>query len=204
MAGLAGDPGAAVMRSSVAPGLMRDYVDARIFEDDPFLPLCARESGEVDLDVAEALGGGASPGGRRLARLFDAHGIAHATLLPVWGGAHPGGLVLYARCPEEVAALRDGQNRLRTRLVAALFASRCSPGDEAGPPRYVTSSALSPRERETLQWLAAGLQTARIAERMGVAVPTVEKHLAGARARLGARTREQALAIALTRGEIDL
>jgi len=200
----AGDPAAAVMRSNVAPGLMRDYVAGRIFEHDPFLPLCARDAGEVDLDVAEALAGAALSGGRRLARLFEAYGVVHATLLPVYGGARPGGLVLYGRSPAEAAALRDTQNRLRIHLAAALFATRCSPGDAAGPPRYVTGPALSPREREALQWLASGLQTARIAERMGLAIPTVEKHLAGARARLGARTREQALAIALARREIEL
>ena len=202
----AGDPGAAVMRSSVAPDLMRDYVGERIFERDPFLPLCAAGDGDVDLDVAEGLAGRDTPGGRHLARLFEAHGIRHATLLPVYGGANPGGLVLYARSPGEAAALRDPERRVALRLVAALFASRCSPDEAApsSPPRYLTGSVLSPREREALQWLAAGLQTARIAERMGLAVPTVEKHLAGARARLGARTREQALALALTRGELEI
>jgi DNA-binding CsgD family transcriptional regulator len=56
---------------------------------------------------------------------------------------------------------------------------------------------LSPRERECLLWLAKGLRNDRVAERMGISNPTVEMHLAHARRKLGAATREQALAKAL-------
>ncbi len=59
---------------------------------------------------------------------------------------------------------------------------------------------LSPRERECLLWLAKGLRNDRIAERMGVSRPTVEMHLAHARRKLGAATREQALAKAVALG----
>ena len=59
---------------------------------------------------------------------------------------------------------------------------------------------LSPREREALLWLAAGLRNDRIAERMGITNPTVELHLANARRKLGAATREQALVRALVFG----
>ncbi|MEM7210949.1 MAG: LuxR C-terminal-related transcriptional regulator [Pseudomonadota bacterium] len=64
--------------------------------------------------------------------------------------------------------------------------------------------ALAPREREVLQWLAQGLKTTRIAERMNISDRTVEFHLKNARSRLGASTREQALAKALTLGLIDV
>ena len=59
---------------------------------------------------------------------------------------------------------------------------------------------LSPREREALLWLAAGLRNDPIAERMGITNPTVELHLANARRKLGAATREQALVRALVFG----
>jgi DNA-binding CsgD family transcriptional regulator len=44
----------------------------------------------------------------------------------------------------------------------------------------------------------------RIAERLGITRPTVELHLANARRKLRARTREQALAKAITLGLLDL
>ncbi len=63
---------------------------------------------------------------------------------------------------------------------------------------------LSPRERECLTWLAVGLRHDRIAEKLGITRPTVELHLANARRKLHARTREQALARAVTLGLLDL
>ena len=63
---------------------------------------------------------------------------------------------------------------------------------------------LSPRERECLTWLAAGMRHDRIADRLGITRPTVELHLANARRKLGARTREQTLAKAVALGLLDL
>lgn len=59
---------------------------------------------------------------------------------------------------------------------------------------------LSPRERECLLWLAKGLRNDRIAERMRISRPTVEFHLMRARRKLGATTRDQALARAVAFG----
>jgi DNA-binding CsgD family transcriptional regulator len=61
---------------------------------------------------------------------------------------------------------------------------------------------LSSREQECLEWLCKGLRNDGIAENMGIALPTVEMHLAKARKKLGAATREQALVKALTLGLI--
>ena len=63
-------------------------------------------------------------------------------------------------------------------------------------------SPLSRRERECLLWLSRGLRTAEIAERIGIRPVTVDLHVRSARAKLKARTREHALAIALTTGQI--
>jgi DNA-binding CsgD family transcriptional regulator len=63
--------------------------------------------------------------------------------------------------------------------------------------------ALSPREKECLEWLSAGLRNDRIAERMGITRPTVELHLARARRKLGATTREQALVRAVLLGLVN-
>jgi len=62
---------------------------------------------------------------------------------------------------------------------------------------------LSPRERECLLWLAKGLRTDRISDRLGIASSTVNLHFTNARRKLGAATREQALAIAVHLGIIE-
>jgi DNA-binding CsgD family transcriptional regulator len=59
---------------------------------------------------------------------------------------------------------------------------------------------LSPRERDCLLWLSQGLRNDRIAERTGISDRTVEPHLANARCKLKAATREQALARAISLG----
>ncbi|WP_176787888.1 helix-turn-helix domain-containing protein [Roseospirillum parvum] len=64
-------------------------------------------------------------------------------------------------------------------------------------------AALTPREVECLGWLAKGLRSDGIAERLGVARITVDTHLSNARRKLGARTREQTLVLAIRNGLID-
>ena len=62
---------------------------------------------------------------------------------------------------------------------------------------------LSRREVEALSFLACGHLNARIAEAMGITEVTVAKHLRTARQKLGARTREQAIAIAIRDGHLS-
>lgn len=59
---------------------------------------------------------------------------------------------------------------------------------------------LSTRERECLLWLASGLRTDRIADRMSISPSAVDLYLANARRKLGARTRDQALLKAVLLG----
>lgn len=62
---------------------------------------------------------------------------------------------------------------------------------------------LSPRERECLLWLSAGLRVAKIAHRLGLSEAAVTLYIRNARRKLGARTREQAVARAIQSGEIQ-
>lgn len=61
---------------------------------------------------------------------------------------------------------------------------------------------LTPRERDCLAYSADGLRTAKVAHRLGIAEATVEMHLRSARKRLGAKTRDQAIAVAVRKGWI--
>lgn len=68
----------------------------------------------------------------------------------------------------------------------------------------LSQASLTSRERECLLLLAKGFRTARIAEHMSIQAVTVDLHLRNARAKLGARTREQALATAIVTGRIHI
>jgi DNA-binding CsgD family transcriptional regulator len=57
--------------------------------------------------------------------------------------------------------------------------------------------ALTPREQDCLRWLALGHRRERIAGKMKVTEVTVDFHMANIRRKLNARTREQAIAIAI-------
>ncbi|MDX6585715.1 MAG: hypothetical protein QOI31_188 [Solirubrobacterales bacterium] len=62
----------------------------------------------------------------------------------------------------------------------------------------------SRREREILALLARGSTDVQIAEVLELSPATVQTHVRNAKAKLGARTRAQAVALALVSGLIDL
>jgi len=64
--------------------------------------------------------------------------------------------------------------------------------------------SLSKRETEVVKWLATGDRVDRIAGRLGLSARTVEFHAINARHKLGARTREQTVALAVHHGLIHL
>jgi PAS domain S-box-containing protein len=63
---------------------------------------------------------------------------------------------------------------------------------------------LTPREREVVGLLAIGRTGEEIAEELVISPETVRIHVRNARRRLGARTRAQAIALALRAGQIQL
>lgn len=73
---------------------------------------------------------------------------------------------------------------------------RFAPGGE--PPREPTA-----REREVLELLATGRTDAQIADLLKLSPATVQTHVRNAKAKLGARTRAQAVALAYRRGLIQ-
>lgn len=62
---------------------------------------------------------------------------------------------------------------------------------------------LTAREKEVLFLVASGLEGKEIARELVVAHDTVRTHVAHALAKLGARSRAQAVAIAVRQGLID-
>jgi PAS domain S-box-containing protein len=62
---------------------------------------------------------------------------------------------------------------------------------------------LTPREREVLERVALGESSPEIAERLVISPETVRQHVQNTLNKLGARTRAQAIGIALRTGQLD-
>ena len=123
------------------------------------------------------------------------------------------GIVALARSPQRHAAneaLEAG---------ASAYVAKTSPAEAilsaveaaADSVRFIDPAArqkakgamLTKRQRETLQLLADGHSTHEVAKRLNLSAETVRTHTKALLARLGARDRAHAVAIALRTGQID-
>ncbi len=91
-------------------------------------------------------------------------------------------------------------------VLGALISAHVPPPDREDNAGMVAFGyeLLTPRERDVLCLRAHGMSTGRIAETLGLAEVTVRKHFSSARSKMGANTRDQALVLALLRGQLDL
>jgi len=64
----------------------------------------------------------------------------------------------------------------------------------------VAFASLSPREREVLNLITAGMSNAQIAERLSISEKTVRNHVSNLFDKLGVWTRAQAIVFAIERG----
>jgi DNA-binding CsgD family transcriptional regulator len=71
---------------------------------------------------------------------------------------------------------------------------------DAPPPPACTAPALTPRQREIVELLAAGVRAKEIAARLDLSVPTVRNHINQVLRRLGATSQLEAVAKARALG----
>jgi len=90
---------------------------------------------------------------------------------------------------------------VRPGLHLAILVFPPGPGGAPTPP-MPGGTSLTQRERQVMTLLAMGLDGPQIAAELTISNPTVQTHVRNAMGRLGARTRAQAVALALTRGEL--
>ena len=108
---------------------------------------------------------------------------------------------------ENASRLKNSEFSERILVSATLIAAFQDSLELGAAPVYfpsVLETPLSERELEVLRHLAQGRQNAQTAFEMGIAEITVRKHLRSARRKLGARTREEALAKALRAHLLDI
>lgn len=113
------------------------------------------------------------------------------------GGGSAGPLRALRGHDLEISVTRDVMPG-RHLVMLAEAGSPANPGGSRRRPR-----APSAREREVLALLAAGATDNQIAARLGVSPATVQTHVRNAKAKLGARTRAQAVARAIALDLID-
>ena len=119
---------------------------------------------------------------------------------------HPVRLVVQPEAPSRpderralVVRLRRDQRRLQDRRRPLHPGERAEPHDERGAGQ----PALTRREQDVLRLLAAGLPTAAIAQRLGIAGVTVRNHVQRLLDRLGAHSRLAVVALARERGLLE-
>jgi PAS domain S-box-containing protein len=93
---------------------------------------------------------------------------------------------------------RTSTDIARGRHAAVLLAHDDQNRPAPGNPR------LTPRERDVFRLLATGLTAREIGEQLGISRDTVRTHVTNGTVKLQAKTRVQAIALALARGEVAL
>ncbi|WP_305987651.1 LuxR family transcriptional regulator [Roseibium sp. MMSF_3544] len=93
---------------------------------------------------------------------------------------------------------------INTQFGALLHICAAIAHHKIGRLENLSQASLTTREQECLLLLAKGYRTAMIADHLSIKAVTVDLHLRNARTKLGARTREQALANAIATGLIHL
>ena len=129
-------------------------------------------------------------------------GLSEAAFADAWSAG--GALGLDAAIAKARARTQDPGLRTQVRPAGNLSpvsqaGQRSSGPSEAGshPIPRPQSAVLSAQEREVLELLAQGLSNSQIARRLVLSTRTVEHHIASVYAKLGIRTRAEALALAL-------
>lgn len=193
--------------TTMSPQAVDRYFSENLALDDPLIP-------RINVDPQPALLGwglGVTPLWQKgnSARMFDAmqqdgyHGLAYFPV-PVAGNPFSVSITFRNQLdPERGHAFLNSEYGL-IQLAADIVGHRAAAlfqGRETGEHWHAfTPPVLSPREREIIQWLAAGLRTEQIAHQLNLKPVTIHMHLRSARHKLGARTREQMMALAALRG----
>jgi DNA-binding NarL/FixJ family response regulator len=114
---------------------------------------------------------------------------AHAGVLAVAHRSHDPRLLAFA-----VASARSGRRWLDPQLAVEIIL-----GNTSNQVATALRDRLTPRENQILDGMRAGLSNAELAATICISARTVKFHVSNVLAKLGARSREQAIAISFAR-----
>lgn len=184
------------------PAYVREYIEGGLYRAAPMVRWAAEHVGAQSWSlIAERLATGTpSSDEKRVAELNRRFGVLAGYSLAFRESSvrAKGGIGLCAS-PGRTQAEVDRLWQVHGRAISVLntvFHLRAS----ALP--YVTRKMLTPRQRETLEWVGEGKTTQDIAQIMGLTAATVEKHLRLARETLDVDTTAQAVLTASFRNQI--
>jgi len=95
-----------------------------------------------------------------------------------------------------VRAVAAGEGALDPRVTRRALAAAAEAVTAAPPEDPVQRAELTSRERDVLDGILQGWSNAQLAQRLGISVPTVKTHVSHVLAKLGARSRSHAAALA--------
>lgn len=187
-----------LFKSDLPDEFQRLYLDGGLISHDPFLTIGCRNI-RVKMVGAQPHTK-LQPPTRGKARFLECaadFGAVAGLGIPVRDRrqARWGGWIFSSSSPEpKEAGIKASTNALR--LAGMLAYERI---EALSLPTY---RPLSGRERDCLHYLAQGLRVARIADRLAISPSAVNLYVANAKRKLGAATREQAVARAIVSGDI--
>ena len=189
---------------------MAYYAGCRYDDYDPLVLHCLRNSHAVHYSydgASEVKLSGSDREAKMLGTLYE-EGIQSSFVIPFHNDRFPGmaGISLAGKMTSEECQALVEVHRSEILVAGALLSSHL-----IGVPSSMQVSeswfgfcnnaeGITPRETEVLKWLSQGLRNDRVAERMNVTSATINFHMGSIKKKLGARTREQALVIAMRKG----
>lgn len=190
-------PSSAMMNTNLPAAWTQHYRDSEYQEIDPFLTHCCATLGPIgtgsdycsDYDYL-------SDAQRRLIHEAAEFGMraGFSATVRLRGSGGLGGWNLGSTLDRgQVEAIRIEKEPL-LRMVAMYAHERLREAPEPNLP------SLSRRELECLTWLMKGDRTKDIAKRLNLSPAAIELYVRNARIKLGARTREHAIARAIANG----
>ncbi|MEP1767767.1 MAG: LuxR C-terminal-related transcriptional regulator [Sulfitobacter sp.] len=192
---------AAWARSSMSADWLKKYTTKNYHLVDPFITALISRLPEVKTDCGVL---GRSDPAYELNHDLKAHGYG-SLFASTSGSLSSGYRAMVVFCSEHTLTEVDASIGFgRLRIIHAIIAANMPTQINENEPGHVTvrRTPLTAKEYDVLNWLACGLRNDQIAFNGNIAEVTVRKHLQSIRKKLGATTREQAIAIAVRDGWI--
>lgn len=191
-------------RSTLAEGTVDAYVRDGFLASDFIVKHAARSRLPLRWRTLDRIGYEADPEHRGFAGFVRDSGERSIVCLSATGWPGSGaGTITYCSTLDPAEAMDSGNLHRVETAIRLLLPWLDWPEDLQGADLLaIRDPELSVREAQALRLLAGGMMNARIADAMGIGEAMVAKHLRAARRKLGAKTREEAVAKAVRAARI--